>query len=120
MAYGRITIHEVEHGVFAIRSGYFSRALIDACKAVPGMHFDDNLGWLGYPDAIECVRDALSAKGIKVEGDIPEPDDWKSKSLLFPVATKGAGALVLRPYQQEGVKFLIQKSMEGCLLADGM
>jgi SNF2 family DNA or RNA helicase len=120
MAYGRLTIDRLERGLYVIRSGYFSRALTDACKATVGMRYDGQIGWYGYPDAVEVVRKKLDEKGVRLDGELPDPLDWKTGALTVPVATRGVGDLVLRPYQQEGVKFLVARANEGCLLADSM
>lgn len=120
MAYGRLTIDRLERGLYVIRSGYFSRALMDACKATVGMRYDSQIGWYGYPDAVEVVRKKLDEKGVRLDGELPDPLDWKTAPLTLNVATKGANDWELRPYQKEGVKFLVSRATEGCLLADGM
>jgi Helicase conserved C-terminal domain/SNF2-related domain len=122
VSFGRIAIRRIESGkgLYAIKSGYFSRALVDAAQTVPGVRYDAQLGWYGYADAIQCVVDALDAGGINVDGSLPMPGAWKESILTLPVATHGTGELKLRPYQQEGVKFLVAQAAEGCLLADGM
>lgn len=120
MSYGKLSIHRLERGLYTIKSGYFSKALTEVCKQVPGVRYEPQLGWYGYADAIQCVRDGLSSRGISLEGELPAPDSWKEGVLTLPVASKGVGDLELRPYQREGVKFLVARATEGCLLADGM
>jgi SNF2 family DNA or RNA helicase len=124
MSYGRIVVERLERGLYSIIPGYFSRALTDACKTVPGMRFDRQLGknggWYGYADAIECAREELAKKGVTLDGATHAPDSWKNGLLTIPVATTGRGDLKTRPYQNEGIKFLVSRATEGCLLADSM
>jgi len=117
---GTINIRRLERGLYSISAGYYSKALTEAAKAIPGIRYDSQLGWYGYADAIECVRNQLTEKGIRVDGELPKPDAWKNGALTLLVATNGIKNLKLRPYQQEGVKFAVSMATEGCLIADGM
>ena len=101
---------------YSIRSNHFSPALVRAAKSIPGMRFDERTtAWYGYPDAVAVVRDLLVAQGITVTGDLPGPYSWRHQR--FSVAWSAEG---LRPYQEEGVRFLIANAKSGALLADGM
>lgn len=98
----------------------WSPILTWACKCVPGMRPNPSQGWRweGYPDACEIVVRLLKEKGVTVSvpDDFEEPGDWRNA----PAPAIPLTELKLRPYQIDGVKFLVQKAEEGCLLADGM
>jgi SNF2 family DNA or RNA helicase len=114
---GSINVSRLDDGRYALRSSYFSKALVEHAKAVPGVRYDRDLGhaWVGYIDAVSAVVARLRLQGIRVDGDLPAADAWKTATTLFVPATAG-----LRDYQNEGVKFLLAKAREGALLADGM
>jgi SNF2 family DNA or RNA helicase len=105
------------HGQYSIACNYFSRALVEHAKAVPGMRFDGpSKEWYGYADAVAAVCARLKAAGLRLDSSaLPAPDSWRTGGTPFLFATKN-----LREYQVEGVRFLIAKSGEGALLADGM
>ena len=116
---GRITVRRVGDGpLWAIGSSYFSPALVEHSKAVPGMRYDNpTRGWQGYPDAVTAVVARLKVKGIRCDGadELPDPNSWRTARTPFLFSTLG-----LRDYQIEGVRFLIARAREGALLADGM
>lgn len=103
---GRITLSRLDDSpLWAFTASYFSRALIDHSKAVPGMHFERSLGphrnaWVGRVDAVAAVRARLSAQGIRIFGDdIPTPDSWRTARTPYLFSTER-----LREYQVEGVQ----------------
>src|ERR1700690_573032 len=116
---GSIRVDRIPGGpLWRITSSYFSRALVDHAKAIPGMRFDPKPpSWVGYVDAVRAVCARLESKGVHVSNadDLPEPEAWKKARVGIPFATTG-----LRDYQIEGVRFLIARAEEGALLADGM
>src|SRR5208337_5569623 len=116
---GRILVHKIDDGpLWAISSSYYSPALTEHAKAVPGTTFDySTLSWRGYPDAIRAVAARLKSIKINVEdvADLPEAESWRTARSAFLFATAG-----LRDYQVDGVRFLIARSREGAILADGM
>jgi SNF2 family DNA or RNA helicase len=120
---GVLRVARVDDGpLWAIASSYFSPALIEHAKCVPGIRFEKQCNhmrnvWVGYPDAVNAVVARLKTQGIVVLGadDLPESDSWRHSRTPFLFSTKG-----LRDYQVEGVRFLIARSGEGALLADGM
>jgi SWI/SNF-related matrix-associated actin-dependent regulator of chromatin subfamily A-like protein 1 len=105
------------HGQYAFVCSYFSRALVEHAKAVPGMRWEGtSREWVGYPDACAAVAARLRANGLRLDTDeLPAPEGWRSARSPFLFSTKG-----LREYQVDGVRFLIARSGEGALLADGM
>lgn len=107
----------VGDGIYAFRCSYFSRALVDHAKMVPGMRFDGpSREWRGYADACAALAARLRHAGLKLDtDDLPRPDAWRTAPTPFLFATNG-----LRDYQVEGVRFLIARSTQGALLADGM
>jgi len=117
MSYGSIWVAPIGDGpLYAIKSSYFSAALVEHAKAVPGMRWDPaSRSWVGYPDAVAAVVARLKTVRISVQGGIPHSESWKTARTPFLFSTKG-----LRGYQIEGVRFLISKAKEGALLADGM
>jgi SNF2 family DNA or RNA helicase len=102
--------------LYALKSYSYSPALTWAAKCVPGMWWkDDQRAWCGYPDALEVVAALLKEKNIAVDlSALPKPDAWRSGP-AFPFRESE-----LRPYQCDGVRFLIAHAAEGALLADGM
>lgn len=103
------------HGQYVIACPYFSRALNEHARAIPGMRFDGLARqWGGYADAVAACVARLRHEGLKVDStELQAPGERGPSPFLF--ATKG-----LRPYQIEGVRFLIAQAGEGALLADGM
>jgi len=86
--------------------------LKEEADKVPGMRWDKALRCLvGYPDAVHVTAKNAHQRGLVIHGD------WSG--LVGPsgllTASKG-----LRDYQRVGVDFLLQKSSEGCILADSM
>lgn len=122
---GSIRVRRVGDGpLWSISSSYFSPALVEHAKAVPGMRYDNpTRGWQGYPDAVTAVVERLKVpspkapRGIHCEGtdDLPDPDSWRETRTPFLFSTTN-----LRDYQVEGVRFLLARAREGALLADGM
>lgn len=111
---------------WGIYSTYFSRNLVTHCKSVPGMRFYKDYKssdgrysnvWVGYPDAVAAVVARLNSENIKVEWDHakPFPESWRDSRTPYVFAVKD-----LRPYQVDGVRFLLARSREGALLADAM
>jgi superfamily II DNA or RNA helicase len=118
----RITVTLRDHGQAAISANYYSRTLIEQAHAVPGVRWEGaSKSWVGYVDAIAAIRARLVHKGITVSGTevdltrLDNPESWRTARTPYLFATKG-----LRDYQVEGVRFLITRSSEGALLADGM
>lgn len=115
-----LQIVPIDRGLFEIRTSYFSKALNDACKLVPGMRWSpESRNWYGYSDAIEQLREELGKSGVKLSGSLPDPDSWKSRDITTVDLTASNG-WVARKYQEDGVRFILDKAEEGCLLADGM
>jgi SNF2 family DNA or RNA helicase len=115
-----LQIHPLNAGLFEIRTSYFSKALNEACKLVPGMRWSpESRNWYGYSDAIEQLQEELSKHSIRLGGEIPSSDSWRSRDITTVNLTASNG-WVARQYQEDGVKFILDKAEEGCLLADGM
>ena len=115
-----LQIQPLDAGLFEIRTSYFSKALNEACKLVPGMRWSpESRNWYGYSDAIEQLRDVLEKQGIHLGGELPEADVWKSRD-ISDVDLKASNGWVARRYQEDGVRFILDKAEEGCLLADAM
>jgi SNF2 family DNA or RNA helicase len=116
---GRIHVSRVDDGpLWAIGSTYFSRALVEHAKAVPGMRFEGaGKTWQGRADAVAAVVARLNTQDITVDhaDDLPDPESWRTSRSPYLFSTKD-----LREYQVEGVRFLLARSKEGALLADGM
>jgi SNF2 family DNA or RNA helicase len=113
----RVRVVAKSNGQYSIVCNYFSRALIGAAKAVPGMRFDNpSKEWVGYADAVAATVARLRAAGLHLDSsELPDAESWRTAPTPFLFATKN-----LRPYQVEGVRFLIARSGHGALLADGM
>jgi SNF2 family DNA or RNA helicase len=111
-----LIIQQAEGGLWAIRSTHYSKALRAACNTVPGMRFEGGV-WVGYVDAVRTVRDMLQAQGLRLQGEtLPDPGLPKDLTLgLLMPAYKD-----LRPYQAEGVQFVITRAETGVLLADDL
>lgn len=98
---------------YGLHSEIFSPSLVRHSKAVPGMRFDwGNKLWVGSIDAVYAVVSRMAASNIRVDMSVIDKAS-DSDRLLAPLPG-------LRPYQVEGVKFLLEHSSEGCILADGM
>lgn len=96
----------------AVVANYFSRALNEHARAVPGMKFDwDQKIWVGSLDACAALSNRLLSVGVMVDDSISR--DPHHDLLLGDLPG-------LREYQKAGVRFLLEKSSEGALLADGM
>jgi SNF2 family DNA or RNA helicase len=109
-----------QKALWAIQASHFSRALVDASKAVPGMVWDASTrSWTGYIDAVEATCDILASKGVRVDRSLLDnrPVGYKH-NLLY--AVKGADGRALREYQKTGVDFLIARSREGAIEASQM
>jgi SNF2 family DNA or RNA helicase len=113
-----LRVVHVERHLFGI-SGPYSDALVEACRRVPGTHWEPAArAWVGYADAIAAVCRILAADyDLEVEdADELTPDFDPSKVLpLVPIAEAD-----LRPSQRDGVRFLLRKAPEGALLAWAM
>ena len=79
----------------------------------------ESRNWYGYSDAIEQLQEELSKNGIRLGGELPSAESWKSRDITTVNLTASNG-WVARQYQEDGVKFILDKAEEGCLLADGM
>lgn len=99
---------------WGIRSA-FSPLLVKVGHAIPGMQWSNaDRAWVGYPDAIEATVRYLQSQGLRVDDKLlRQKRSWGDP--IVPYATKN-----LRPYQVEGVKFLIHEMRSGALLADWM
>jgi SNF2 family DNA or RNA helicase len=107
--------------LWAIQSSYFSRALVDAAKAVPGMSWDaPSKSWVGYIDAVEATADGLQAKGIRIDNGRVLDLVRTSYEHHLLYAVNGADGRTLREYQKTGVDFLICTAPTGAILADSM
>lgn len=118
---GVISCKREDGPIWSISADYFSRSLNEHARAVPGLRYDptpsDKSRRVGYVDAVAACVARLRHAGITVRGAdaLPAPDAWRTARTPFLYAVDK-----LRPYQVDGVRFLIQHSAEGCLLADGM
>jgi hypothetical protein len=119
VAGGRLWVKRVESSpLWAVGATYFSPALVEHAKAVPGIFYESaTKSWRGYADAVTAVVARLSLKNITVDGrdELPDPESWRTARTPFLFSTSD-----LRDYQVEGVRFLLARSKEGALLADGM
>jgi SWI/SNF-related matrix-associated actin-dependent regulator 1 of chromatin subfamily A len=104
-------------GLWNLSHPTFSTVLRDLCRLIPGMSWSPEAkSWVGHPDAVEATANLLLARKIIVNG---VPLLAKAKPLqepLAPIATKGKGGLVARKYQLEGVRFLLNRGRQGCIL----
>jgi hypothetical protein len=109
-----ISRHDDPTGTWRIASNYFSNALRECAKAVPGMRWDDpTKSWVGYPDAIDVTCKLLKARGVGFRGRKQMRVETLSNHHALPVAYKK-----LRDYQKVGVDFLVSHGTAGALLAD--
>jgi SWI/SNF-related matrix-associated actin-dependent regulator 1 of chromatin subfamily A len=107
--------------LWAIQSSYFSRALVDAAKAVPGMSWDaSQRSWIGYIDAVEATCDILTKNKIRSDYSAitAERAIGHKHNLLYTVT--GADGRTLREYQKQGVDFLICSARSGAIEASAM
>lgn len=109
--------------LWAIQSSYFSRALVDASKAIPGMAWDaSKRSWVGPIDAVEATANLLRERGIRIDRralDAHLEVVFKyGHHVLYSV--NGADGRVLREYQKTGVDFLICTAPTGAILSDEM
>ena len=102
--------------LWKIGAPYYSGALRDAAKSVPGMRWEGaENAWYGYADAVDAVYRKLEAKGANLNrGDLPKgPEKVETATLLTSYKD-------LRDYQKTGVDFLIANGPVGALLSDDM
>jgi SNF2 family DNA or RNA helicase len=99
--------------LWKIGAPYYSAALRDCAKSVPGMRWEGV--WVGYADAVDAVYRRLEARGANLQrGDLPTgPEKVETGSLLTSYKD-------LRDYQKIGVDFLLANGPTGALLADDM
>jgi SNF2 family DNA or RNA helicase len=109
--------------LWAIQASYFSRALVDAAKAIPGMNWNSAMrSWVGYVDAVEATANLLRERGIRIERSLLD----RHLDVVFRYrhhvlfAMNGADGRILRDYQKAGVDFLICTAPTGAILADEM
>jgi SWI/SNF-related matrix-associated actin-dependent regulator of chromatin subfamily A-like protein 1 len=107
-----IQIRHYGRHTWGIWSSGFSNPLRNHAKATPGLTWDPiERAWVGYADAVAVAIKRMRAIGLRIQGNpggpLGEP--------IMPVASKG-----LRDYQVTGVRFLIAKAPEGCILADAL
>ena len=100
---------------WGIRHPHYVKQLVHAGHLVPGMRWSEpDHAWVGYPDAVEATALLLKDYGIKLDlSPLSVKRDWGEP--IIPYATKSR-----RPYQLEGVRFLINQMRSGALLADWM
>jgi hypothetical protein len=102
----------IEHhsgALWGIRSTAYSKVLREECKKTPGLRWEPTTrSWIGYADGISIAAKRARARGLIIQGEIP-----KNGVTTLLIAEKD-----LRPYQVEGVRFLVAKAGEGALLAD--
>ena len=112
-----ISRHDDPPGTWKLSSNYYSQALRECAKEVPGMRwdFENRTGWIGYPDAIELTCKLLKARGVGYRGLREMKAEALSTSHQLPVAYKK-----LRDYQKVGVDFLVARGTSGALLADDL
>lgn len=112
-----ISRHDDPPGTWRLSSNYYSQALRECAKEVPGMRwdFENRIGWIGYPDAIEITCKLLKARGVGYRGLAEMKAEALSTSHQLPVAYKK-----LRDYQKTGTDFCIAHGTSGVLLADEM
>ena len=113
----RVDRTEVPH-LYSITPSYFSPALRAVLKQSPGMRWESHRGqWraIGYSDAVTLACKLLQERGVLFEGKPPGPPAWQEGWLTTPIADTH-----LRPYQKEGVRFLVCQAREGALLSDAL
>jgi SNF2 family DNA or RNA helicase len=107
-------IEPVSRSLFGVVSPY-SKRFVQLAKEVPGMRWDGR-AWVGYADAVTILTSRLELEKVaKVTGKNRLPQSVDSLSDKITVIDGH-----LRGYQKKGASFLIQRSVEGALLADVM
>lgn len=108
-------------GLWCLSHPGFSPVLRDLARLIPGMSWaPEERSWRGSADAVEALGSLILARKIILNG---MPLLQKEKVLKEPfavIATKGKGGLVARKYQLEGVRFLLNRGKQGCILALGL
>lgn len=110
-----IRIRHFGGSLWGIESQPYSRITYAESKATPGMRWDGvRRAWTGYVDAVDAAARRIMAQGIRIldVGLLPDPSKPRGV-VLAAMATSD-----LRPYQKEGVEFLVGNSAEGAFLAD--
>jgi SWI/SNF-related matrix-associated actin-dependent regulator of chromatin subfamily A-like protein 1 len=96
----------------------FSPVLRDLARLIPGMSWHPEArAWVGYPDAVEATANLLLARKIIVNGMPALKAAFALREPLAVIASKGKGGLTARKYQLEGVRFLLNRGRQGCILA---
>lgn len=116
-----IKVYKLTGPLWAIQASYFSRALVDAAQAIPGLRFNwDKKRYEGYVDAVTAIAARLTFQGVGVDAALlPGVESWRSAQVgLFD--TTASPGFKLRDYQVDGVRFFLARSEEGALLADSM
>ncbi len=105
-------------GRFALAHPGFSPVLRDLARLIPGMSWDPEVrAWVGSPDAVEATANLLLARKIEVRGIALLSQAKTLREPMAVIASKGKGGLTARKYQLEGVRFLLNRGREGCILA---
>lgn len=111
-----ISVRKLSHALWGITASYYSPKLRDACRKIPGMTWGTaphHSQGVGYADAVDAVIERLKTEGIAVaRGELPTRA-LSEHQLLVAESN-------LRPYQVEGVDFLIANAQSGALLADDL
>lgn len=94
---------------FAILSDHYNRILHHVCRNTPGMRWNGD-AWIGYADAVEVVQRRCLEYKLKVEGKVPSPEPPRTSRFSPKMAQ-------LYGYQKEGLRFILDHSEEGALLA---
>lgn len=113
MRFKEATVRVIKHGdSYGVHAGYFSPALNAAARSVAGMTWEPvSKTWVGAIDAVELLVAGLTSRGLRL--DTSELSFAREPRELMPIAESG-----LRPYQVEGVRFLLETKR--ALLADDM
>lgn len=103
---------QLKDGRWLLKPARFCPKFRDVARQYPGMVWDKKLfGWTGYVDSMQMVMNKLSEGGIaKVVGDLP------STHTVLSLSVPDLDSL--RPYQQDGLQFLLTNACEGVILAD--
>lgn len=108
-------------GRWALAHPGFSPVLRDLARLIPGMSWDPEArAWVGSPDAVEATANLLLARKIEVRGIALLSQAFAIREPMAVVASKGKGGLTARKYQLEGVRFLLNRGRQGCILAYGL
>jgi len=112
---GRIVVEPFEHGLWALRSDYFSPLMRECAKQIPGMKWHGlSRSWVGYPDAVDASCHLLREKNLRWHG----PQDLLEVIRAKQPTDFTASYEKSRYYQKDGIDFLIQHAPTGALLAD--